>query len=224
MVPNISADELIGRVQKFRDKRIAVFGDIGTDRDIYVWTNRADPEDKNNYIWRYANERNVPGLAANVAANISRYGATTYLYGLLGRDDEGIRLSRMIREKCTDEREPIFLRHAIQGDRTIVKTRYYDKKTGERLQRFDIDPSKEEYPSREDKIEPSNENDFNASFLESLDKYGAVILSDYDKLVFRRTLAQRIITACKQNNIPVFADPKQENTRLGAFNGATMIC
>ena len=194
------------------------------DRVVYVWTNRPDPEAKNNYIWRHAGERSVPGLAANVAANISRYGAITHLYGLIGSDHEGIKLSRMIMEKCTNEREPIFLKHAVQGNRTIVKTRYYDKKTGERLQRFDIDPSEEEHPSREDKIELQHENDFNTSFLENLEKYDAVILSDYDKLVFRRNLAQRIINACKSSNIPVFADPKPENARLGAFNGATLIC
>jgi len=82
---NYSSEELIKYIEKFKEKRIMVLGDLIADRFII-----ADPERLSReapvLILKHQQEKVLPGGGANAAANIASLGAEVDLLGVVGDD------------------------------------------------------------------------------------------------------------------------------------------
>jgi rfaE bifunctional protein kinase chain/domain len=82
---NYSSEELIKYIEKFKEKRIMVLGDLIADKFII-----ADPERLSReapvLILKHQQEKILPGGGANAAANIASLGAEVDLLGVVGAD------------------------------------------------------------------------------------------------------------------------------------------
>jgi rfaE bifunctional protein kinase chain/domain len=193
-------------VPRMRGKRVGVVGDLMLDRYLWGTAARLSPEAPVPLI-NYEREHACLGGAGNVAANLAALGARVEAFGALGNDEAG----RTIRKD---------LQAATIGDRgvptdprrlTTVKTRIIAGH--QHIVRIDRERRE---PLRRETEEKVLRTLFTA--LRSLD---ALILSDYAKGVIRDELADRVLSAANQLNVPVFIAPKR--SQLYAHRGSRMI-
>ena len=202
-------DRLIEVIKEFDKRKIAVVGDIALDRYSWVRPMPENPESEAPLYTEVCSEDRI-GCAGNVAANISSLGAKTYLCGLVGKDSEG----KIIRKICLDKGISYYL---FEEGKTNVKERIIGIEHGTYLGRID----RNDRNSLHD-LQPINQEgeDFMYDRLIN-EKLDSIVLSDYNKRVFRNNLARRIIKYANEQNIITIVDPKQQN--IASFTGATLI-
>jgi len=98
MNPSISKPHFRKITESFKHKKILVIGDVILDQYLWGEAERLSPEAPVPVVW--AKKKNyLLGGAANVANNIASVGGQVSLCGVIGDDDEGIRLLSMLRKK-----------------------------------------------------------------------------------------------------------------------------
>ena len=181
--------------------RVLVVGDVMLDRYWFGDVGRISPEAPVPVV-RIDRIEERPGGAANVARNAAALGATVSLLSVIGTDEAGTRLKRLL------ARELIATRlHRDRSVATTIKLRVIGRQ--QQLLRVDF----ERTPSHE--VLASKLRDF-ASMLRSAD---AVILSDYGKGGLAH-IAKMIVMARRAGK-PVLVDPKGED--YSRYRGATII-
>jgi rfaE bifunctional protein kinase chain/domain len=202
-------DRLAGIVKKFGGKRIAVIGDLALDQYSYGKVEKLNPEMPGAFLLNVRGDEYRLGCAGNVAHNVAALGANTSLYGLLGNDYAG----KELRKLC--ENDKISLNSGYEGD-TIIKQRIVVKEGKHIVNLGRVDRG-------EVGLEPVS-LEGRRFFLQKLkkDKPGMIILSDYNKRMFKTQLAQDIIDYAGRQRIPVIAAPKPEN--MTKFYGAKLLC
>jgi len=113
----LKLDRLSQIVASFRGKRLVVFGDLIADEYVYGRVARVSREAP-VLILEYDATEVVPGGAGNAAANVAGLGAAVTLVSLVGRDDAGGRLLKVLPKGV--ERRGL---SRPGGYRTPVKTR-----------------------------------------------------------------------------------------------------
>src|SRR5579863_3093348 len=96
MTPELfkSAPRLKRLLPRFRKLRIGVVGDLMVDRYVLGETNRLSPEAPVPVV-DFGSQKDVPGGAANVAANIAALVAHVEAFGVVGGvADSGVRGSK----------------------------------------------------------------------------------------------------------------------------------
>ncbi len=139
-----------------------------------------------------------PGGAANVALNIAALGAHGVLAAVVGSDDRGQLLTRLLEQRgvrCEFVRSPALP--------TIHKLRVLAR--SQQLIRVDAEQS----------LEPCAP-EFGALFTKLVRNADAVILSDYGKGTLSR--APELVAACRAARVPVLIDPK--GTDFKRYRGA----
>ena len=194
---------LIDLIQRAPRPRLAVVGDSILDMYIQGRTERISPEAPIQVL-EVRDEHEVPGGAANVAANLARLGARVELCTLVGEDAPGTRLVTMMRDlgigtRCimTDPERP-----------TTVKTRVVAQ--NQQLVRID-----------RERRRPASVTVRQAlldRLGEALEGIDAVVISDYAKGVVDSRLLSEIRSL---TSAPVLVDPK--GTDYGKYRGATLI-
>ena len=181
----------------FMDCRVLVIGDLMLDEYIATNVGRISPEAPVP-VARIQKRWSVPGGAANVARNLACLGCKTLLVGLRGHDAAGEQLQALLTE------QDIKSRLVFTDDRpTPSKTRIVA--LSQQLLRLDNEEQTD--------LAPEVLEQLWTCIQEVLSEVSVVVLSDYDKGVFRRfnggdSLAARTIEACHQRLIPVLVDPK----------------
>src|SRR5881392_4005774 len=99
--PNLSAARVRQILVRARQMRVLVIGDVMLDHFIWGNVSRISPEAPVPIV-EFMRESFMPGGAANVARNLSALGAQTELFGLIGRDDSGKKLTELLREQRVD--------------------------------------------------------------------------------------------------------------------------
>src|SRR3989344_4895686 len=113
---------LFSYVEKFKGKKILVYGDVMLDLYIRGDVERISPEAPVPVIIERSREY-VLGGAGNVAANIASLGGVVTLVGVIGDDTEG----KIIREMCREY--GIDTRFIAEPDRpTALKARAVAKR------------------------------------------------------------------------------------------------
>ncbi|MBI3149813.1 MAG: D-glycero-beta-D-manno-heptose-7-phosphate kinase [Betaproteobacteria bacterium] len=181
--------------------RILVVGDVMLDRYWFGEVERISPEAPVPVV-RVARQEARPGGAANVARNVAALGAQVTLLSVVGTDEAGATLEKLLLEER--------VRPALQRDPTLpttVKLRVIGRQ--QQLLRIDF----ETVPSREVLAEKLNE------FEALLPECDLVVLSDYGK----GGLAHigRMIELARTRHLPVLVDPKGEDYER--YRGATVI-
>ncbi len=170
------------------------------DRYLFGSTARISPEAPVPVVHVQETDDRAGG-AANVAVNLASLGVTTSLLGVVGDDDEAKALQAIMVARDID------CDFHVAADRpTITKTRVQSR--GQQLIRLD-----------QENNAPLTDRKMLQHVQSSLDKAGAVILSDYGKGAL--TDVSAMITACRDANVPVLVDPK--GTDFTRYRGATVI-
>jgi D-glycero-beta-D-manno-heptose-7-phosphate kinase len=181
--------------------RVLVVGDVMLDRYWFGEVERISPEAPVPIV-RVGRVEERPGGAANVARNVASLGSGCTLLSVIGDDDAGRTLTRLMTESGVSAR--------LRADgslSTTVKLRVVSRQ--QQLIRIDF----ENAPSHEVLAEKLDEY---GHLLEQID---VVILSDYGKggLAHVATMIERARAAGK----PVLVDPKGDD--YSKYHGATLV-
>ena len=184
-------------IPEFSKLRVLVAGDAMLDEYWFGDTARISPEAPVPVVrTRSAEQR--PGGAANVALNLAALGAQTALAAVIGADERGQLLTRLLEQRgvrCDLVRSPMLP--------TIHKLRVLAR--SQQLIRVDAEHSLE-----------SCAPEFGTLFARLVHDVDAVVLSDYAKGTLSR--ASELIAACRAASVPVLVDPK--GTDFKRYRGA----
>lgn len=182
--------------EAFKNKRIAVIGDLMLD--VYIWGKvaRISPEAPVPVV-EVQEESYRFGGAANVGMNIKSLGGIPILIGVIGYDREGTIIDALMEENDF-EKEGII----CDDDRpTTVKTRIIAH--NQHVVRIDKEDKRNISDEVENKIlDYLNKNKSNID---------AIILEDYNKGVLTKSLINQVIEFARANNIIITVDPKFDN-------------
>jgi len=181
--------------------RVLIAGDIMLDRYWFGDVRRISPEAPVP-VAKINRVENRLGGGANVARNVQTLGAQAVLLSVVGTDEAGQALSKLVAESAIQA-----LLHEDSQLPTTVKLRVISRH--QQLIRLDF----EQAPDYE--ILNTCLHDFERS----LEACKAVILSDYGKGGL--THIERMISSARAANKPVLIDPKGNN--YDRYRGATLI-
>jgi rfaE bifunctional protein kinase chain/domain len=185
----------------FARARLLVVGDVMLDRYWFGDVSRISPEAPVPVVHvRRTEER--PGGAANVARNVTALGAACTLLAVIGDDEAGSSLARLL--------EGERVRTSLHRDRsleTTVKLRVIGQQ--QQLLRIDFEraPGEAVLASKLDEYE------------RLVDESDAVVLSDYGKGGLAHV--SRMIELARAHGKPVLADPK--GSEYERYRGATLL-
>lgn len=189
------------RKPRFNQVRILVVGDVMLDRYWFGEVGRISPEAPVPVV-KINRMQERPGGAANVARNAAALGARVDLLSVVGRDEAGATLGKLLKKDRVEAR--------LYGDRSIattVKLRVIAR--SQQLLRVDFETP----PSHEVLASKLRE------FERLLKRADVVVMSDYGKGGLTHIAA--MIRLAREAGIPVLVDPKGEDyTR---YRGATLI-
>lgn len=185
----------------FSRARVLVAGDVMLDRYWYGATGRISPEAPVPVV-RVEEEERRPGGAANVAVNIAALGGRVSVLGVVGDDEQGRSLQRLLHKAgviCRFERPA--------GFPTITKLRVVSRR--QQLIRLDFESGFPEQ-ARESLLE---------RFQRHLDEADLVVLSDYAKGTLHDIRA--LVRMAREADKTVLVDPKQRD--FDAYHGANVV-
>ncbi len=186
----------------FAGARILVVGDVMLDRYWFGDVDRISPEAPVPVL-KVDRVEERPGGAANVARNIVSLGAQATLLSVVGNDEAGACLARLLKEHHNLDA----LLHSDDSFSTIIKLRAIARH--QQLLRLDFETS----PSHE--VLQAALEDFRLQ----LPKTDIVILSDYGKGGL--THIAEMIRLAKAAGKAVLIDPKGDD--YARYRGATML-
>lgn len=197
---------MLSFVEKIKDVKVLVVGDVMLDRYWWGSVNRISPEAPVPVV-KLDKRTLSAGGAANVAANIAGLGAKPLLVGIIGDDEGGKELCQVM------ERINVSTEHLIKfaGRPTTVKTRIVAHH--QHVVRIDDENVS---PLNHDEITYLKEN-----VLSLLSATDVLLLSDYAKGTLSQEFLKDIISAAKEKNIPVVVDPKGRD--YSRYMNATLL-
>lgn len=193
------------QLYKMQDVTVLVYGDFMVDKYIHGNVNRISPEAPVPVLHVTGKERKFGG-AGNVVSNLLALGVKVRVAGFTGNDEDGMWLSDTFSDMGADT---TYMKNVSQVQ-TIIKTRI----TSRNQQFIRLDEE------RAEKIAADMETQILNEMSDMLQGIDVVILSDYGKGNVTPIVAQGIITACVQQNIPIVVDPK--GTDYSKYKGATV--
>lgn len=207
MISKSDSKGLLKYIDRFHKARILVVGDVMLDHYIWGTVNRISPEAPVPVV-NVTRETFLLGAAANVVNNIRSIGGNVTICGVIGRDDAGRQLERMLRERqiptdglVVDESRP-----------TTIKTRVIAH--SQQVVRFD----------RETK--DGIDREIMRLIFENVHRFvddgiDAIIISDYCKGVVTRELVRDIVSLAGKKGLIVAVDPKVNH--FGIYKGVTIL-
>ncbi|MBX2848214.1 MAG: D-glycero-beta-D-manno-heptose-7-phosphate kinase [Acidiferrobacterales bacterium] len=185
----------------FANIHALVVGDVMLDRYWFGSVDRISPEAPVPVLAVHSEETRAGG-AANVAHNILALGAKANLLSVIGDDEAGNEIKRIV-----DSSGAISSLTVDPSLKTIVKLRMMAQ--NQQLLRADFDQT----PSEEILAQCL------ADYEQALEGANVVILSDYGKGGL--THVARMIELARAKNLPIIIDPK--GTDYTRYQGATLI-
>ena len=183
--------------------RVLVVGDVMLDRYWFGGVSRISPEAPVPVVLVERSEER-PGGAANVARNCAALGAQVSLLSVVGADEPGETLARLVAAEG--------VRANLHRDATLattVKLRVLSSPRSQQLLRIDFETA----PSHE--VLAENLADFEGG----LGGFDVVVLSDYGKGGLAHI--ERMISFARADGKPVLVDPKGDD--YARYRGATLL-
>ena len=173
--------------------RVLVVGDVMLDQFLWGQVKRISPEAPVPVV-ELERESFMPGGAANVARNLTAFGAEVELFGLVGKDDGARQLRALLKEEKVDGRG---LR-AVNDRLTTLKTRV----VAHQQQVVRIDRG----------TKPTGDLRATKWLMKAVEKNidgaDAIIVADYNKGVVTQELIEGLRTLCRPRGIWLSLDPK----------------
>jgi len=190
----------------FRNKKVAVIGDVMVDSYLIGNVNRISPEAPVPVVNLNRRETRLGG-AANVAMNIKSLGAVPIMCSVVGDDEDADTFIDLLRKIEVPENGII----KSQNRSTTIKHRILSG--NQQLLRVDI----EDTHSLSEIDEKTLGNLIN-NIIQDCD---LIIFEDYDKGTISENLIASTITSAKKLGIPVAVDPKKDN--FLSYKGASLF-
>lgn len=193
-------------ISRFSDVKVLIIGDLILDEFVWGDTSRISPEAPVPVVL-VERESLMPGGAANVASNIRALGAKAYLVGAIGRDEDGRRLEKILKEKGVD------LEGVISDAQrpTTLKTRVIARhQQVVRIDREKISP-----------LSGTVNKEIIDYIREKIEEVDGIIIEDYGKGVITPGLLKEIVPLAKRRGKIITVDPKEEH--ISYYKGATAI-
>ncbi len=185
--------------------KVACIGDLMLDRFVYGAADRISAEAPVPVL-RVGRETVMLGGAGNVFRNLATIGAAPSLIALVGEDDAGRTVARLLDNLAGE----VTLLH--EADRpTTIKTRFIAG--GQQLLRTDLEETAPAQAATHAAIEEHARR--------LLPQVGALIISDYGKGMLGPAVLQHLIAAARDARTPVIVDPKGQD--YGIYRGADLI-
>ena len=188
--------ELESILKRFSKCSIAVLGDVMLDEFCWGKVDRISPEAPVPVV-QVKKETWRPGGAANVAANIVSMGAKAHIFGIIGDDGSGRRLTEQLKSNNISTEGLVI----DSGRRTSVKTRIL----GQNQQMLRVD---REYT---EPIDYQRQKSILTVLMDMSDELDGIVISDYAKGVIVEDLFKEIIAKFKKKGKFVAVDPRQKN-------------
>jgi len=204
--PTAADGALAGLLPLFGAATVLVLGDVMLDRYVHGEVRRISPEAPIPVLRAQA-RRSVLGGAANVAQNVAALGARALLVGVVGLDDAGSEIGRLL--AATPEITACLVATPLRP--TTVKTRFVSG--GHQLLRLDEEETGD--------IEETTEARLIAEFESALARADVVVLSDYAKGVLTDRVLARAIALARAAGKKVIADPKRPE--FSAYRGVDVL-
>lgn len=195
-------------ISNFEKLKIIVIGDIMLDRFITGNVSRISPEAPVPVL-RVNDESFSIGGAGNVAMNLIKLGATVKMFGVIGDDYNGHKLSELLRQTRIDSDDLLF----DPGRITTTKTRIISK--NQQIVRIDHELNTP--------IPDLIRKRIVKALIDSVNKFkpDGIILSDYDKGMITKELCKETMRHPRLRNIFFAVDPKGRD--FVKYRGASVI-
>ena len=187
--------------EKFSQMQALVIGDVMIDSYLWGKVERISPEAPVPVV-SIAERENRLGGAANVSLNLQALGATPLLFSVIGGDDNGHELKKLLRENnisCDG------IATVVQR-KTTVKSRIISR--GQHIARVDEETTGSITPEMEKQLINSITNAINTQRID------VVIFVDYDKGVITPLLFETVNNLAREKGIPTAVDPKKRNFNM----------
>ncbi len=188
--------------------KVAVIGDVMLDTYCWGKVERISPEAPVPIVALDKKEIRIGG-AGNVALNTASIGAPTFIFSVIGQDEEGRELKDLM------QRNNIYVDYIVTSPKRITtnKTRIICR--NQQMMRLDAEYVKD--------LDEELENELISLFRKFIAAHQpqVVILEDYNKGVLTEKLVRLLIEICQENGIITTVDPKRKN--FFAYKGATIF-
>ncbi len=203
---NFEPSRIAALFDNFKNRRIAVIGDLMLDSYMWGTVQRISPEAPVPVV-EVTSEQVKLGGAANVANNILNLGAVPVPLGVVGEDISGEQIRMLFSELGIAS-------DGVISDRdrpTTIKTRIIAH--DQHVVRADVESKQNISPEIEDRLLDE--------FQQRISGFSGVILQDYNKGVLTPRVIRKIVTACRERGIYVAVDPKFNN--FFEFKGVNLL-
>jgi rfaE bifunctional protein kinase chain/domain len=204
--PPLGRDRVLQLIQRMKNSRVVVVGDVMLDRYLMGDTDRLSPEAPVPVV-NVAERHAALGGAANVAANVAALGAQCLLVGAIGDDADGAAIRQELAVARLDDRFVL----TIAGRPTTSKTRIIAR--GQQIVRIDDEV--------DTLLQGADLTRLIAAAREALADADALLLEDYNKGALSPGLIAAGMEAARRRGIPVVVDPKYR--QFFEYAGATVF-
>jgi len=204
----MNKEDLLRSVSQFNQLNILVIGDVILDAYYKGDVSRISPEAPVPVLDIKSKDYRLGG-AANVGLNVNKLGAKSILCSVIGDDDAGMTIKKLLEEEGLDTRGIVTSRSRQTSKKTRMVSGF------SQLLRFD-----EEITST---LSKADETELLEKVNALVDEYkpDAIIFEDYDKGSITNTLIQEVISKAKSLGIKVTVDPKKRN--FFSYHGASLF-
>jgi D-beta-D-heptose 7-phosphate kinase/D-beta-D-heptose 1-phosphate adenosyltransferase len=204
--PQLSRDRLLHLIERMKNSRVVVVGDIMIDRYLIGDTERLSPEAPVPVV-TVRDRRAKLGGAANVAANVASMGGSCLLVGTVGDDGDGATIRQELAVARLDDRFVV----TVAGRPTTSKTRIIAR--SQQIVRIDDEVDA--------LLEGADLARLVAAAREALADADALLLEDYNKGALAPGLIAAVMEVARRRGIPVVVDPKYR--QFFEYAGATVF-
>lgn len=194
--------------QSFSNYKVGVVGDVMLDTYWWGHVERISPEAPVPVVLLDKREHRVGG-AGNVALNLVSLGATTSIFSVIGEDDAGKQLDKLMADQGIDTSYIICSTTRKTTDKTRIISR------NQQMMRLDAESTDNLVPTAEDAL-IGRVKDYI-----STEKPAVIIFEDYNKGVLTERVITEITALCKQQGVITSVDPKRKN--FFAYKGITIF-
>ncbi len=195
-------------INNFKNKKVLVIGDLILDKYVFGISSRISLEAPIPIV-NYSNTEYHLGGASNVAKNVTKLGAKTYLVGIIGKDNNGRIIQRLLNKTGINSENII----KDKSKPTTLKTRIVSN--NQQLLRIDEECSSEISSDTQDQL-----LDKLTEIIPSI-KPDGIIISDYNKGTVTNKVSIKTIKLAKKFRALVAVDPKGKD--FTKYKGANVI-
>lgn len=193
---------------QFTGLKVAVIGDAMLDTYWWGKVDRISPEAPVPVVAVSKKEQRIGG-AGNVALNVQSLGAAVSMLTVVGRDDDGVQLIKLLDENN------IGTKYIVQSEHRVTTNKIRIISRSQHMMRLDAEMSSDLIKEDEDRLLYAFEN------FVAAENPDVVILEDYNKGVLTENVIAKIVALCSKQNIITAVDPKRKN--FFAYSSVTIF-